>query len=91
MRLKLQLDWYHAQIMGGDLSRRTERFFPQMGHIQVAGVPQRSEPDRGEVCFDHLFQLVDQLDYQGWIGCEYRPTTTTQKSLGWLKQYFQDQ
>jgi hydroxypyruvate isomerase len=90
-RLKIQLDWYHAQIMGGDLSRRTERFLPQIGHIQVAGVPERSEPDRGEVCFGHLFQLVDQLDYHGWIGSEYRPATTTQKGLGWLKQYFQDQ
>jgi 2-dehydrotetronate isomerase len=84
--LKIQLDWYHAQIMGGDLSRRTKRFFPQIGHIQVAGVPDRNEPDRGEVCFSHLFQLVDQLEYQGWIGCEYTPAATTQKGLGWLRQ-----
>jgi hydroxypyruvate isomerase len=86
-RLKIQLDWYHAQIMGGDLSRRTKRFFPQIGHIQVAGVPDRNERDRGEVHFGHLFQLIDQLGYHGWIGCEYRPATTTQKGLGWLTQY----
>jgi hydroxypyruvate isomerase len=86
-RLKIQLDWYHAQIMGGDLSRRTERFFAQIGHIQVAGVPDRNEPDRGEVHFPYLFQLVDQLDYQGWIGCEYRPATTTGEGLGWLKPF----
>jgi 2-dehydrotetronate isomerase len=86
-RLKIQLDWHHAQITGGDLSRRTERFFSQIGHIQVAGVPDRNEPDRGEVNFSHLFQLVDQLDYQGWIGCEYRPATTTEKGLAWLKPF----
>jgi len=90
-RLRIQLDWYHAQIMGGDLSVRTERFCSQIGHIQVAGVPDRNEPDRGEVYFPHLFGLVDQLDYQAWIGCEYRPTTTTEEGLGWLKQIVQAQ
>jgi 2-dehydrotetronate isomerase len=89
-RLKIQLDWYHAQIMGGDLSRRTERFFPKVGHIQIAGIPERTEPDCGEICFGHLFQLVDQLGYRGWIASEYRPATTTQKGLGWLKQYLQE-
>jgi 2-dehydrotetronate isomerase len=87
-RLKIQLDWYHAQIMGGDLSRRTKRFFPQIGHIQVAAVPDRNEPDCGEVYFGHLFQLLDQLEYQGWIGCEYTPATTTQKGLGWPEAIF---
>lgn len=88
-RLKIQLDWYHAQIMGGDLSWRTKRFFPQIGHIQVAGVPDRNEPDCGEVYFPHLFRLVDQLDYQGWIGCEYQPATTIEEGLGWLKRFLQ--
>jgi 2-dehydrotetronate isomerase len=83
-RLKIQLDWYHAQIMGGDLSVRTKRFLSQIGHIQVAGVPDRNEPDRGEIDFACLFRLVDQLAYQGWIGCEYRPATTTEEGLSWL-------
>jgi 2-dehydrotetronate isomerase len=86
-RLKIQLDWYHAQIMGGDLSRRTERFFPDIGHIQVAGVPDRGEPDRGELNFSHLFRLIDKLGYQGWIGCEYKPAGKTEEGLAWLKPW----
>jgi 2-dehydrotetronate isomerase len=87
-RLKIQLDWYHAQIMGGDLSRRTERFFAHIGHIQVAGVPDRGEPDRGEVNFSHLYKLVDQLGYQGWIGCEYKPAGRTEEGLAWIAHQF---
>jgi len=83
-RLKLQLDWYHLQIMGGDLTNRTIHFLPQVGHIQVAGVPERSEPDQGEVNFPHLFRLVDQLGYEGWIGCEYKPAARTETGLNWL-------
>lgn len=85
-RLKIQLDWYHAQIMGGDLTRRTTQFFSKIGHIQLAGVPDRNEPDRGEVNFTHLFKLVDELGYQGWIGCEYRPAETTEDGLNWLER-----
>jgi 2-dehydrotetronate isomerase len=86
-RLKIQLDWYHAQIMGGDLTRRTERYFPDVGHIQIAGVPDRGEPDRGEVHFSHLFSLVDDLGYEGWIGCEYRPADKTEDGLSWLQRW----
>jgi len=85
-RLKIQLDWYHLQIMGGDLSRRTTRFFPQVGHLQLAGVPDRGEPDRGEVNFRHLFKVVDELGYDGWIGCEYKPIGKTEEGLGWLRR-----
>jgi hydroxypyruvate isomerase len=88
-QLKIQLDWYHVQIMGGDLTRRTRQFFPQVGHIQLAGVPDRNEPDRGEVNFSHLFRLVDELGYAGWIGCEYRPLGKTEDGLTWLKPKFQ--
>jgi 2-dehydrotetronate isomerase len=83
-RLKIQLDWYHAQIMGGDLCRRLERFFADIGHIQVAGVPERGEPDCGEVNFAYLFRLVDKLGYGGWIGCEYKPAGRTEDGLAWL-------
>jgi 2-dehydrotetronate isomerase len=82
--LKIQFDWYHAQIMGGDLARRTEKFFPKIGHFQLAGVPDRAEPDLGEVNFPYLFNLVDALHYDGWIGCEYRPKGRTEEGLGWL-------
>ena len=71
--LQIQFDWYHSQIMGGDLARRTEKFFSKIGHFQVAGVPDRAEPNLGEVNFPYLFRLVDSLQYAGWIGCEYRP------------------
>jgi 2-dehydrotetronate isomerase len=86
-RLRIQLDWYHAQIMGGDLTRRTERFFADIGHIQIAGVPDRGEPDRGEVNFSHLFKLVDQLGYDDWIGCEYKPAGRTEDGLAWVKPW----
>ena len=88
-QLKIQLDWYHLQIMGGDLTRRTRQFFPQVGHIQLAGVPDRNEPDRGEVNFPYLFRLVDELGYEGWIGCEYRPLGKTEDGLTWLNPKFQ--
>jgi hydroxypyruvate isomerase len=86
--LKIQFDWYHAQIMGGDLSRRTEKFFSKIGHFQLAGVPDRAEPDRGEVNFSHLFNLVDSMHYDGWIGCEYRPKGRTEEGLSWLPKPF---
>jgi len=82
--LKIQFDWYHAQIMGGDLARRTEKYFSKIGHFQLAGVPDRAEPDVGEVNFPYLFRLVDSLRYDGWIGCEYRPKGRTEEGLGWL-------
>jgi len=86
--LKIQFDWYHAQIMGGDLSRRTEKFFSKIAHFQLAGVPDRAEPDRGEVNFSHLFNLVDSMHYDGWIGCEYRPKGRTEEGLSWLPKPF---
>ncbi|MBV9392717.1 MAG: TIM barrel protein, partial [Verrucomicrobia bacterium] len=69
--LKIQLDWYHAQIMGGDLSTRTSSLFADIGHFQLASVPSRGEPDKGEVRYSYLFSLIDKLGYTGWIGCEY--------------------
>lgn len=88
--LALQADLYHMQIMEGDLSRRLERHFPLIGHIQIAGVPDRHEPDRGEVNFPVLFRLIDRLRYSGWIGCEYRPAAShapggTSAGLGWMR------
>jgi hydroxypyruvate isomerase len=73
--LKVQMDLYHAQIMEGDLSTKLLQYLPtgRVGHIQVAGVPTRHEPDVGELNYAHLFALMDQLGYAGWVGCEYRP------------------
>jgi hydroxypyruvate isomerase len=85
--LKVQMDWYHCQIMEGDLSRRLEQHIAGVGHVQIAGVPDRHEPDEGEVNFPHLFDLLDGLGYAGFVGCEYRPLAGTSEGLGWLRRY----
>lgn len=85
--LKVQMDLYHCQIMEGDLSRRIERHFAGIGHVQIAGVPDRHEPDLGEVNYPCLFDLLDRLGYAGHIGCEYRPRAGTRAGLGWLQPY----
>jgi hydroxypyruvate isomerase len=85
--LRLQFDLYHAQIMGGDLATRLRQHLPIIGHMQIAGVPDRNEPDGGEVNYPYLFELIDGLGYQGWIGCEYRPRTSTLAGLGWARPY----
>ncbi len=89
--LALQFDVYHAQIMVGDVSRRIERLFPRIGHVQIAGVPERHEPDTGEVNYPAVFRLLDRLGYAGWVGCEYRPARGaspggTSAGLGWLRR-----
>jgi hydroxypyruvate isomerase len=80
----LQFDVYHVQIMDGDLATRIARHAPLIRHVQIAGVPERHEPDIGEIAYPYLFELFDHLGYAGWIGCEYRPRTTTVDGLGWL-------
>ncbi|HTD04346.1 2-oxo-tetronate isomerase [Undibacterium sp.] len=83
--LQVQMDFYHVQIMEGDIAMKLRRYLPHIGHIQVAGVPDRHEPDNGEVNYPYLFKLLDQLGYAGWVGCEYRPANGTVEGLGWLK------
>ncbi len=83
--LGLQFDFYHAQIMEGDLTRRLERLMPRIAHVQIAGVPDRHEPDTGEVSFPHLFAALDRLGYDGFVGCEYRPRGRTEDGLGWFR------
>ncbi len=83
--LKVQMDLYHAQIVEGDLATKIRRYLPHIGHIQIASVPERNEPDRGEVNYPYLFRLLDELGYDGWLGCEYRPAHGTIEGLGWLK------
>ncbi|OZI67293.1 2-oxo-tetronate isomerase [Bordetella genomosp. 11] len=85
--LKVQMDLYHCQIVEGDLEMRIRQYVPtgRVGHIQIAGVPARHEPDAGEVNFPHLFRVLDEVGYDGWIGCEYRPAAGTREGLGWLR------
>jgi len=83
--VKVQMDLYHCQIVEGDLTTRLRQYLPtgRVGHLQIAGVPDRHEPDRGEVNFDALFDVIDALGYDGFIGCEYKPRTGTVEGLGW--------
>lgn len=83
--LKVQMDLYHAQIVEGDLATKIRRYLPHIGHIQIASVPERNEPDRGEINYPYLFRLLDTLGYTGWLGCEYRPVNGTVEGLAWLK------
>jgi len=83
--LKVQMDLYHAQIVEGDLSEKLRHWLPHIGHIQIAGVPGRHEPDDGEINYRHLFALLDELGYRGWVGCEYRPLAGTSAGLSWMK------
>ncbi len=85
--LKVQMDFYHAQIVEGDLSMTLRKHFDGIGHIQIASVPDRHEPDEGEVSYPHLFRLLDELGYAGWIGCEYRPRARTEDGLAWFQAY----
>ncbi|HLS01055.1 MAG TPA: 2-oxo-tetronate isomerase [Beutenbergiaceae bacterium] len=84
LNVGLQLDFYHAQITHGDLTALLNEVFEWVIHIQIAAVPNRNEPDRGEINYTYLFQQLQSLGYQGWIGCEYFPETTTTQGLGWM-------
>ncbi|SCV01296.1 conserved hypothetical protein [Cupriavidus necator] len=85
--LKVQFDCYHCQIVEGDVAMKLKRDIAGIGHIQIAGVPERHEPDVGELNYPYLFEVMDTLGYDGWIGCEYRPRAGTSAGLGWLKPY----
>jgi len=92
--VKVQMDLYHCQISEGDLAMHLRRYLPggNVDHIQIAGVPERHEPDVGEIHYPYLFQLLDELGYDGWIGCEYRPARgtaphATRDGLGWLQPW----
>jgi 2-dehydrotetronate isomerase len=81
--LKLQFDIYHCQIIHGDVTRRLRRLLPLIGHVQIASVPSRNEPDGEELNYPYLFQELDLLGYEGFVGCEYRPRGRTLDGLGW--------
>lgn len=85
--LKVQMDLYHCQIVEGDVATKIRRYIANVAHMQVAGVPQRHEPDLGEVNYPYLFEVIDELGYDGWIGCEYRPRAGTTQGLGWARPY----
>lgn len=85
--IKILFDCYHQQIMGGDLTCRLKRLLPGVGHVQIAAVPSRGEPDLGEVAYDRLLCELDGLGYEGFIGAEYRPRGRVEDGLGWLARF----
>jgi hydroxypyruvate isomerase len=82
--LKLQFDIYHRQIIHGDVTTALRRLLPVTGHIQIASVPSRNEPDTEEVNYPFLFELLDVMGYEGFVGCEYRPRGETLRGLDWF-------
>jgi 2-dehydrotetronate isomerase len=85
--LKLQLDLYHCQITEGDLAMRIRSLAGSYEHVQIAGLPDRHEPDQGEVNYTYLLGLLDELGYAGWVGCEYRPIAETRAGLAWAQRW----
>ncbi|HET9717222.1 MAG TPA: TIM barrel protein [Pseudolabrys sp.] len=85
--IRMQFDFYHVQIVGGDITYRLRKFLPVIGHLQCAAVPSRHEPDEGELNYPALFETVDSLGYDGWVGAEYRPRAGTEEGLGWAMKY----
>jgi hydroxypyruvate isomerase len=85
--VKIQFDFYHVQIVGGDIITRFEKHLPLVGHVQIAAVPSRREPDEGEVNYPGVFAALDRLGWAGWVACEYRPRARTEDGLDWAKPY----
>jgi hydroxypyruvate isomerase len=94
--VQVQMDLYHCQIVEGDVAMKIRKYLPtgRVGHFQIAGVPQRHEPDLGELYHPYLFAVIDEVaqacGWQGWVGCEYRPARGarpggTSEGLGWLR------
>ena len=85
--LKLQFDIYHCQILHGDVTMRLREMMPVVGHIQIASIPSRHEPDDEELNYPFLFAELDRLGYNGFVGCEYNPRGKTTDGLAWFKPY----
>jgi hydroxypyruvate isomerase len=85
--VKVQMDFYHCQIVEGDLAVKFAQYADGVGHIQIAGVPDRHEPDEGEINYPYLFERIDASGYDGWVSGEYRPRGATSAGLGWARPW----
>jgi hydroxypyruvate isomerase len=85
--LALLYDFYHMQIMEGDLAMTVKELLPSIKHIQIADNPGRHEPGTGEVNYDYLLPYLDEIGYEGWVGCEYAPSGNTEQTLGWAARW----
>jgi hydroxypyruvate isomerase len=83
----VQYDIYHMQRMEGELAATIKKNLPRIAHMQLADNPARNEPGTGEINYPFLFDYIDKLGYDGWIGCEYKPAAKTTDGLGWVKPY----
>jgi hydroxypyruvate isomerase len=85
--LRVQMDLYHCQVVEGDLAMKMRKHIAGVGHVQIAGVPERHEPDVGELNYPYLLRLLDELGYDGWVGCEYNPRAGTSAGLAWARPW----
>lgn len=83
--IRIMFDVYHVGVSEGDILKRLERYLPMIGHVQIAAVPSRAEPDEGEIAYGVIFAALYRLGYAGWVGCEYRPRAGTDEGLRWMK------
>lgn len=83
----IQLDTFHAQMVDGNLSYLIKNYAGKYGHVQIAAAPSRAEPDEGEINYDYIFRLLDEVGYKGYVGCEYNPRGKTEDGLGWIRPY----
>ena len=85
--IMVQMDFYHTQVVQGDVTMTLRKYSAGVGHVQIAGVPERHEPDTGELNNGYLMRVLDEVGYAGWVGCEYRPRSRTEDGLSWLKAW----
>lgn len=84
--IRLMFDCYHVGHVGGDVIATLERLLPIIGHVQIAAVPSRAEPDRGDLDYRTVFAALERLPYAGWTGCEYKPAGETDDGLTWARR-----
>lgn len=84
--LRLMIDCFHTQTDQGELAERIRRYASLLGHVQIASVPDRAEPDTGEIDYSTVLSLLDEIGYQGWVGAEYHPKNGVEGGLGWLRE-----
>jgi len=83
--IKLMFDVYHVGVTEGDVLVKLEHYLPNIGHIQIAAVPSRREPDEGEIRYEAVFKRLEELGFDGWIGCEYKPRESVEAGLSWVQ------
>jgi 2-dehydrotetronate isomerase len=83
--LRLMFDTYHVGVADGDIMMKLQKYLPMIGHVQIAAVPSRAEPDEGEINYAAIFSVLDRIGYSGWVGCEYKPRGDTNAGLTWMQ------